>query len=171
MFESLMQSLHEATEIRNFTLVSLLHMVIRGVIIYAFGIVLIRCNRKLFGVNSTFNRILVVMLGSLLADAVVSAEHFLIGIATVLLLTVLNGIMNRASFHMPAIESLIKGDQPIILKDGQIQWQTMKKHFITERELMSELCTQLHTQDLTTIEIAKIASDGRIKFIKRYTNV
>ena len=169
MFDSLLHYFHEATEIRNFTFDSLVHMMIRGVIIYALGIALLRFNKKLFGVSNSFNMILFVILGSILADAIVSAEHFLLSIATVLLLTTLNFLMTMASFYIPAVESFMEGTQQVIVINGQIQWDVMKKNLITKRELLGELCTQLHTQDLAMVETAMVASDGRIKFVKRHT--
>ena len=43
----------------------------------------------------------------------------------------------------------------------------MKKEFITERELLTELHAQLHTSNLKEVEIALLVSDGTIHFIQK----
>lgn len=162
-----MTFLKEAFGLTSHTLILLFSMVLRGIIIYFVGISLARFNKKLMGIRTPFNFILVVMLGSIFAGAIMDANWFIPIISTILVLTLLNGLMTMLAFYVPAIELFVKGAPSILVKDGTIQWDAMKKNFITENELLNELHTQMHTHDLNGIESAILASDGTINFIRK----
>jgi uncharacterized membrane protein YcaP (DUF421 family) len=157
----------EAIGVYTFSFAYLFHMIIRGFIIYFYGMALARFNKKLMGIRTPFNFVLFIMLGSIFANAIVEASLFLpvIGIITSLIL--LNGFVTMLAFHVPAIERFVKGASSVLVKDGEILWHSMRKNFITERELFNELDRQLHTHSLKDIESAVLISDGSINFIKK----
>jgi len=150
-----------------FSLTTLLHMTIRGIIVYYFGISIARFNKKLLGIRTPFNFILFVMLGSIFASAIIDEEIFLPLLITTLLLFLINGLMTLLSFYSPFIELFVKGKDSVIIKNGKIQWQIMQQNLITKRELLNELHSQLHTTDLKQVKLAILASDGTISFIQK----
>jgi uncharacterized membrane protein YcaP (DUF421 family) len=145
----------------------LLPMLIRGSIVYFCGIALARFNKKIVGIRSPFNVMLFIMLGSIFANAIVSAELFLSILVTVVFLVLINGLATLLSFFYPSIEAYIKGVPAVLVKDGQIQWDKMRENFITELELRSELQVQLHSEDLAEVKMATLVSDGSINFIRK----
>ena len=159
--------IQEAIGLNTLSFTALFYMIIRGVIVYLLGITLARFNKKLLGVRTPFNFILFIMLGSIFANAILDANVFLPTLCTIILLTLLNGLMTALSYYFPPVELFIKGSPAVIVKNGEIQWDVMEKNFITERELFNELHTQLHTHSLKHIEAAILASDGTINFIEK----
>jgi len=145
----------------------LMHMLIRTFCIYFLGITLARFNKKMLGIRTPFNFILSVMWGSIFASAVIDEQLFLPIAATVLFLMLLSRLLAMCSFHFRAFETFFKGTSSVLVKNGTIEWEAMKQHFITERELLNELQSQLHTDSLKNIESATLASDGTINFITK----
>ena len=152
-----------------FSATVLMHMLIRSLIIYFFGVTIAHFNKKLIGIRTPFNFILFIMLGSIFANAIVDKNVFLVTMAATLFLILLNGLMTMLSFHIPFIESFVKGNDTILVKNGHIQWHAMEENFITKRELLKELHTQLHTNSLKKISYAILESDGTINFIQQKT--
>lgn len=169
MFSTVVLDIQQAVGLHIFSLTSVAHMAIRSIIIYCFGVTLARFNKKLLGIRTPFNFLLFVMLGSLASNAIVDGQLFIPIFGVMLLLTLLNGIMTMLSFYIPSIEHFVKGTPSIIVKNGAIQWKEMKANFITKRELLNELHSQLHTQNLGEIDTATLASDGTINFITKKT--
>lgn len=167
MLPNMTNFIHEATGFNTISFLPLLHMLIRGIIVYFFGVTLARFNKKLLGIRTPFNFLLFVMLGSIFANAILTAENFIPTLCTILLLMLLNGLLTGLSYKFLFIEQFLKGSPSIIVKNGEIQFLAMKKNFITERELFNELHRQLHTHSLKEIETAELTSDGSISFIKK----
>lgn len=165
MFSPFFKIIQEAIGLDHFAFTAMLYMIIRGIIAYLFGITLARSNKTLFGIRTPFNLILLIMLGSIFANAILNVNAFLPTLGTILVLVLLNGLITALSFCFPLVEKFIKSTPSILVKHGEIQWKTMKQELITERELITELHAQLHTQDLSKIDLAILASDGTIHFI------
>jgi uncharacterized membrane protein YcaP (DUF421 family) len=143
------------------------HMVIRGFIIYLFGVSVARFNKKLMGLRTPFNFILFVMIGSISANAIAVRAFFLPTLGTLLFLVSLNGLMTILAYFFTPIERFVKGEESIVVKKGKIQWDAMRKDLIAERELMNEMRAKLHTDDIKEVKLATIASDGSISFVRK----
>jgi len=154
-----------AIGIDTFTAGPFLYMTIRGIIVYFVGISLARFNKKLMGIRTPFNFILFIMLGSIFATAIVDGTLFLPIICATLLLFLLNGLMTMLAYYIPGVERFMKGHSSELVKEGEIQWRAMRRNFITRNELLNELHTQLHTNNLEAVKSAVLASDGTINFI------
>ncbi len=169
MWNSILDYLLDSFGFNFMTIPDALMMIIRGIIIYFVGISLARFNKKLIGVRTPFNFILFVMLGSIFAQAIIDGSSFIPILATIVALTMLNGLMTLLAYYSPSIEDFVKGQPSILLKDGEIQWSKMRKYYITEQELLNELNAQLHTNNFNKVESAILASDGTINFIEKRT--
>ncbi|MEX0849153.1 MAG: YetF domain-containing protein [Candidatus Dependentiae bacterium] len=146
------------------SLASIFFMMVRATIIYFLGIIFARFNKKLVGVRNPFNFVIFVMLGSMLAQAIVFPEFFIPILCSLFFLIVLNICITMLVFHVPFLELLIKGKPVKLVVNGKIQSRAMEKNSITKDELLNELQTQLQTRDLKRVESAVLASDGTIKF-------
>ncbi len=140
-------------------------MVIRGFILYFSTIFLIKINKKFLGVRSSDSFLLFIMLGSICATAVTGDAPFISVFFTILILILMNKTLAIIFFYYPGVESFFTGESVLLVSNGQIQWQNMKKHHITKKDLFNALQTQLHTDDLLKIDRAYLATDGAINFI------
>jgi len=167
MFEAILSFFYDALEINQSNIIRFSHMLLRAFILYVTNFLLIRFNKRFMGIRTPFNFVLFVMLGSISAVAITEHAPFLPILGIILLLILFNRTISFFEFHFPAFERLFKGEIVELIKDGEIQWNNMKKNSITKRELLNELQSRLHTRSLSEISSAFLASDGEINFIKK----
>jgi uncharacterized membrane protein YcaP (DUF421 family) len=167
MFDNFFIFITDAIGLNTLCTTMISHMLIRGIIIYFYGITIARFNKKLLGIRTPFNFILFAMLGSVTAGAIINEKLFIPILVTNFLLVFLNASMTFLAFHFSIVENFIKGSEEKLIKKGKIQWNTMKKNLITKRELLSELHNQLHTHNLKNVETAYLTSNGSIDFVKQ----
>jgi len=165
MFQKIALYISESFGFNFMTIPDTIMMIIRGIIVYFTGVTLARFNKKLMGIRTPFNFLLFIMLGSIFAQAIIDGSSLIPILGTIATLFSLNGLMTMLAYSSPSIESFIKGQPSVLVKDGEIQWSKMKKYFITEQGLLNELHAQLHTQNLNKVAFAFLASDGTINFI------
>ena len=167
MFDKIALYISESFGVNFMTIPDTIMMIIRGVMVYFVGVTLARFNKKLMGIRTPFNFLLFIMLGSIFAQAIIDGSSLIPILGTIVTLFSLNGFMTMLAYSSPSIESFMKGTPSVLVKDGEIQWSKMKKYFITEQELLNELHSQLHTQNLNKVAFAFLASDGSINFIAK----
>jgi uncharacterized membrane protein YcaP (DUF421 family) len=142
-----------------------IHMSMRGIVVYFFGMLLLQINRQIIDTRSPFNFILFIMLGTILATAITGHTPFFSVIGMTFVLTIVNWILLRIAFHIPWLEKLLKGSPIELVIDGTIQWDKMKRHAITERDLLYVLRTTAGSRDIEKIEKAFLESSGVISII------
>lgn len=157
--------LKNALEIPSFDYMQLIYMIIRGIIVYFIGIFIARHNKKLIGIRTPFNFILFITLGSVFANAIIDSKVFLSIIGSMLFIIFFNAFIKKLAFHFNWIEHFVKGPSVELIKNGKINWDSMRTYSITERELLNELASQTHTYDISKVEMAILASDGSLNFI------
>src|SRR3990167_660661 len=162
---SLFNFLHDTLGIDKFTLIPTIQMIMRGILIYFFGIIIARFNKKLLSSRTPFNLILFIILGAALTNALVHANMFIATILTIFVLVSLSNLATVLIFYYPRIDFFMKGPEFVLIKNGQMQLDTMKKNFITEKELFGELRIKLHINDPKLIELATLTDEGTIEFI------
>jgi uncharacterized membrane protein YcaP (DUF421 family) len=147
------------------TTLTLWHMTYRAFIVYIFGIILIRVNRKFLGMYSVANFILYVTLGSLLASAIIGSSPFFETLGIIIALMFGNWLLTLLMFHFKIIEHIVKGAPDLLVRDGKIQWRTMHHHHITKEELLDALHRNAHTSNLELVKMAYFENSGAISFV------
>jgi len=148
----------------------IIYMVLRGIILYTVAILLLRLklNRKLIGTRTPINFILFMMLGSLAAAGITGGAPFLAVLITIISLMIFNRYVGALLFIFPSLEKFFVGSADILIHNGNIQWENMKKNYITHTDLLNAMREQLHTNDLSQVEAAYLATDGNITFITKH---
>lgn len=142
------------------------HMCARGALIYVLGLLLIRINKRFMGMRTVFNYILSVIIGSIFAGATIGATPFFPTLGTIILIMLLNALFSALVFHSKTIEYLLKGEPAVLVKNGEIQWNTMRRHFITRDELMDAVRTRGQTK-LKNVKWALFENTGHISVITK----
>jgi len=60
---------------------------------------------------------------------------------------------------------LIKGDAHTLVEDGAISWDTMRRHHISEKDLLSALRINAKTTDLRHVGLACLERSGDVSVI------
>ena len=133
----------------------------RAVMVYVAGVLLVRLgDRRYLGRNAAFDVIFGVVLGSLLGRAIapsLSVAGVVIGGGV---LVGLHWLFAVIAFRMDWFGRLIKGDAHVLLRDGTIDWDAMRRNHISEKDLLSALRLNRKTDDPHRVGLASLERSG-----------
>ena len=111
-------------------------MAVRALVIYLTAILLVRIGQKRFmGKNTAFDVILGIILGSVLSRAITGNAPFVPTVAAGAMLVALHWLFSVASFYWRPFGTLVKGQEKLLIKDGEIQWDNMRRSHIGKHDL------------------------------------
>jgi uncharacterized membrane protein YcaP (DUF421 family) len=143
-----------------------LQMSVRAVLMFMFAIILIRLGgMRTFGKKSSFDNVIVIMLGAVLARGVVGASPFFSTVTAGLVMIMIHRLMAWISLRNKKVSALLKGEPVMLYKQGNIIWKNMKKTTISEDDLMESLRLETQKTSLEEVETAFLETNGRISFI------
>lgn len=147
---------------------SIFHILLRCIIIYIIGIALVKIGKKRFlGKFAAFDTILAIIIGSLLSRAITQPDYFLEILAACLLLILIHRAFAMLAAYTSWFGNWIKGDDRVILKDGEVLWDAMKKSGLSEQDLIQSLRLNAHTMEVSKIKTARLERNGDISVIMR----
>lgn len=150
----------------DFTELSVLNVLARCIFIYVFGIFLLRVgNKRLLGKMTTFDTILAIVIGSLFSRAITVPGMFIEILLACLVLVLLHRFFAFLASHYHWFGIWIKGHDRIIVKDGEILWDEMKKSNLSERDLIEMLRLNAGTVDISRVQVAHLERNGNISFM------
>jgi uncharacterized membrane protein YcaP (DUF421 family) len=107
------------------------------------------------------------MLGSVFSRAINGNAPFLGTLTAGFIMVVLHWLFSMIAFQKNSFGRLIKGEPKILVEDGKILWESMKKHDITEKDLMEFMRLSANTEDVSSIKTATLERNGNISFLKK----
>lgn len=143
-------------------------MGLRALVIYIIAILLVKVGDKRFmGKNTAFDMILAIILGSVLSRAVTGNAPFLPTIGAGLLLVGLHWLFAVVAYYSDWFGTLTKGRAHILVQDGEIQWENMRKSHISKKDLEMALYSQGDVTDPRDVKVARFERSGDISVIPR----
>ena len=128
----------------------LLEKIIRPMIVYLFLVVFLRIfgKRELAQLNP-FDLVVLLSLSNTVQNAMIGNDNSVSGgvIGALSLLTV-NWALTRVLFHSPRLNTALEGNQTVLIRNGVVDWEAMKREALTELELRSVL----HKQGFNSFE-------------------
>lgn len=146
--------------------VPILEIIIRGSFVYLTLFFLLRVILKRESASLGITDLLIVVL---LADAsqnAMSGGYRSLPDGIVLVATIIfwSHFLNWLGFKSPFFQRIIKPGKLLLVKEGRMIRRNMKKEFLTEEELMSEIRLN-GAKQLSEVEEAFMETDGRISVI------
>jgi len=144
----------------------LLEIFVRGSLIYLGLFFLLRVLLKReSGTLGITDMLLVVMLADAAQNGLAGKYQSVTeGILLVCTIIFWSYALNWLGFHFPVFQKLIKPQKLLLIKDGQLLKDNLRKELITRSELMSEVRANGMT-DLDKIKEAYMEPTGRISII------
>lgn len=144
----------------------LLEMMVRGTAIYWALFILLRlAGRRDLGTLGTADLLVIVLVadaaGSAMSGDSTSVIDGIFVVATIVLWTV---VVDRISFHVPAIDRLLEPKRICLVRNGKIERSGMRSEHITRSELM-ELLRLKGIGSLSTVKRAYLESTGEFSVI------
>lgn len=145
-------------------LLDITHLALRGLVVYIYGLFIMRLNRRFIGIRTQANFILFVMLGSLLANAITGHYFFyILGMITFLLMV--NWSLVILSYHSPFFSHILKGRPELLVENGEIRWRELQRNSITKDDLISMIRVQKGIEDIQLIKKLYLEDNGAISII------
>jgi uncharacterized membrane protein YcaP (DUF421 family) len=141
-------------------------MALRTMLIYAFTLAIVRLGSKRFFSDATaFDVIVSIMLGSIMSRAINGSAPFLPTLFAGAALIGMHWLFAVLAYRTDWFGSLVKGEPILLVRDGEIQQQGMRRGRLSHRDLAEALRMQGKAPDVTKIRLAYLERNGRISMV------
>ncbi len=115
--------------------------IVRGLIIYAFLILLLRVTgKRQVGQLAPFDLVLLLVLSNAVQNAMNGGDNSVTGgIISATTLIVLNGVVGRLTFNSKNLERIIEGRPEILIHNGKLFAEVLEREKLTHHELNAAL--------------------------------
>lgn len=138
-------------------------VMIRAAIVFFLSLIMVRFGgKRIFGKHTAFDIVLGIVLGSILGRTITGNAPFLTSIVAAFTLVFLHWLIAFTSMKWDFFGVLVKGHFQILIKDGEIQWDNMKKNNISERDLHEAIRMEGNGAKVDDIETAYYERSGDI---------
>ena len=112
----------------------------RAVLVFLYATLLYRAvPKKAFGNSAVVDIVLTVVIGSALSRALTANAPLLPTFAATAALALLHVLLSTLARHSEPVSRLVKGRPILLVQDGKVDWQTVKRVQLGERDLMEQL--------------------------------
>jgi uncharacterized membrane protein YcaP (DUF421 family) len=145
-----------------------LQMGARAFVMFFILLALIRIGgMRIFGQNTAFDNILVIMLGAVLARGVIGASPFWSTVAAAAVLIAVHKILAWLAVKSHVVGKIIKGEERSLYKNGQFNEGNMRASQISKHDVMEGVRKELNTDKLEKVKEAFLERDGAISVIEK----
>jgi uncharacterized membrane protein YcaP (DUF421 family) len=150
------------------TELTLTQICLRGLMIFIFGLIIVRAgDRRSLSQKTAFDALFIVLLGSVLSRAINGSAPLWLTVAASFALMIVHRICAWIAYRSHAFGKVIKGKEVTLARDGKIDWKAMTKYLISKHDLEEDLRLSAKTEDLSSIHVARLERSGDVSFIKQ----
>ncbi|MBT9511270.1 MAG: DUF421 domain-containing protein [Acidovorax sp.] len=142
--------------------------VLRGVVVYVFLLVFLRLTgKRQTGQYAPFDLVLLLILSNAVQNSMNAGDNSLVGgLVSAATLIGCHVVLAQLTFRFAWMERLIDGSPQVLVQQGQVNTQLMRKELLSTDELEAALrasgCLHLHEVERATIE-----TNGQITVVLR----
>lgn len=141
-------------------------MALRSILVYAAMLLIIRLGSKRFlGKGTVFDTILGIMIGSVMSRAINGSAPFVPTLVAGAVLVAMHWGLAVLAYHFDWFGPLVKGNSVLLVKDGVVQRQGMRKGSITPNDLAEAMRMRGRPPEVSTIEMAYLEREGTISVV------
>ena len=143
-------------------------MALRALVIYVTAILLVRLGQKRFmGKNTAFDVILGIILGSVLSRGITGNAPLVPTIAAGAMLVALHWVFSVVSFYWRPFGGIVKGQERLLIKDGELQWDNMRRSHVGKHDLEMAIRNTGRAAKFEDVAEAHFERSGNISVIPR----
>ena len=143
-------------------------MALRAVIVFVLAIAMLRIGDKRFmGKSTALDVMLGIVFGSMVSRAITGNAPFMPTLVASFVLVLLHWTFAAIAFRSSRFGRLIKGHDQLLVRDGQMQEDALRKTHITEHDLQEALRNNGKEPDLSQVEAAHLERNGDISIISK----
>ncbi len=146
---------------------NIVQMTMRGIVIFFITLLMLRiAGQRTLGKKSTFDNVVIIMLGAVLSRAVVGASPFFPVIVSSLGIVIVHRLVGFVCVKNDAIGRLVKGDKRSLFNDGEKNIANMKRTLISDKDFMEGIRLKINIDSLDEVKEVFIERSGEISVIK-----
>jgi uncharacterized membrane protein YcaP (DUF421 family) len=146
--------------------VNSIQMALRTILIYVFTLAIVRLGSKRFLAEATaFDVIVGIMLGSVMSRAINGSAPFFPTLAGGIVMVGVHWLLGILSFHLDWFGPIVKGNPILLIKDGEIQADGMRRAGLSKHDLEQGLRLQARHSDPSKVELAYMERNGEISVL------
>jgi uncharacterized membrane protein YcaP (DUF421 family) len=146
---------------------NVLQVSLRAFVIYLGGLAILRVGENRFlGKFTAFDIILGFILGGILSRAINGSGPLFPTLIATSLLVGLHFVLSRTSFYSRRFGEMVKGPAALLVKDGEIQWEGMRRKSLSQRDLEQALRLKASLENCDQVKEAWFERNGDISVIK-----
>jgi uncharacterized membrane protein YcaP (DUF421 family) len=145
---------------------TVLQMSVRAFAMFIIMLVLIRlAGLRTFAKQSSFDNIIVIMLGAVLARGVVGASPFWSTVGASVVMVIMHRVIAWIAVKNQKFERLVKGSYIKLYQNGELVGNSLEKTGMSENDLHESLRLETNKLALSQIDTAFMETSGKISFI------
>jgi uncharacterized membrane protein YcaP (DUF421 family) len=145
---------------------SAVEMTLRTVVVYLFTLAIVRLgSKRLLAKATAFDVIVAIMLGSIMSRAINGSGSFFPTLLAGTALLTLHWFFAVLAFHTDWLGSLIKGQRVLLIRDGHVEYEGMRRGSISTKDLEQALREQTGQADPARVERAYLERSGKISVV------
>jgi uncharacterized membrane protein YcaP (DUF421 family) len=146
--------------------INVAQMGLRAVVVYAVTVVVVRLGKKRFmGQATAFDVILGIMLGSTASRAITGTSPFFPALAAAAVLVAMHWLLSGLALRLPGFGTAFKGHERLLVRDGEIDWATMRRAHMSEHDLWEDLRSKGISR-LEQIAEGRLERSGKLSVIQ-----
>jgi len=145
-----------------------LRISLRGVIVFAATLVIVRCgDRRFLSQKTAFDAVLGFILASMLARAVNGTAAFFPTLGGGFVLVVLHRVLAYWSQRSHVFGLLIKGRSDVIVTDGTLDEAAAQRNRLSEHDVLEDLRLNGNVAGIRDVLVAVLERNGQISVVRR----
>jgi uncharacterized membrane protein YcaP (DUF421 family) len=139
---------------------------LRTVVVYVATVLVVRLGKKRFmGRSTAFDVILGIMLGSITSRAITGNAPFLPALTAAALLVAMHWLFSALAFRWHPFGEAIKGRSRVLVRDGEIDREAMRRAHVSERDLREDLRGE-GVSRLERVAEARLERNGELSVVE-----
>lgn len=140
-----------------------LQMAMRAIVVFVFSLVLIRISgRRSFGMGTSYDNIIIILLGSVLGRAIAGASPFWATIAASFVLVVLHRLTGMWIVKSRRLAGLVEGHKILLYDKGKFLENNMIRALVRKEDVMHSLRKITRAEQLDVVESVYMERNGEI---------
>lgn len=145
---------------------TMLQMGARSAVTFIISLILIRLGGvRVIARRSTFDTIIIITMGSVLARGIVGASPYFPTVIAAAVMVLISRILAWAASKSTVIAAWVCGRPLLLYDNGQVLWENMKVASLSMDDLKESLLLETNSEKLDNIRQAFLETNGRISFI------
>lgn len=142
-------------------------MMVRAAVIYVATVMMVRIGKeRFFGRATAFDVVLGIMLGSVVGRAITGNAPIVPALAAAATLVLMHWLFSWIALRWHAFGAFVKGRATVLIEDGEVRWDAVRRAHITKRDLL-ELLRSEGVESPGQVAEARLERSGKLSVITR----